>query len=351
MADQDGARPRHGCASEPARKRRRGLGDDETADQIQIKRLPFEGDLLSLQPHDRVSYKNNSPNRQNDLELKGRDRSAINWIAPDRQIKSNLGLQLAAKIALDDDSFEAFRKSIQRQARMEGGVSASIRVQINGADMDAHSSEKEVSADDMVKQESHHPGNFEFGSDPSSVAVDGDPSREKVVTTSTLPRKPRSAKGVDVLSQVPERSISCPHCTVYKRDDANTHELQDCGFASILGDVPGCPLCNTLDHCFDECKERKNYPHERFSEDWKFLVLLRGGIPPVRSKTAWPSVALTYRAQARHGFPLTKAFALKYKHAHRHGMKYNDPMTSALSTVRQNLDSLNASEVFTETTS
>ncbi|EGZ74162.1 hypothetical protein NEUTE2DRAFT_34314, partial [Neurospora tetrasperma FGSC 2509] len=93
-----------------------------------IERLPFEGGLLSQQAHSQVCFKNNGPNHKDRLELMGRGNSAVNWIAPDSQIKKP-GHQLMAKIALDDDSFEAFKKSIQREARGAGGVLANIWVQ------------------------------------------------------------------------------------------------------------------------------------------------------------------------------------------------------------------------------
>ncbi|KAK1775758.1 hypothetical protein QBC45DRAFT_334554, partial [Copromyces sp. CBS 386.78] len=99
-------------------------------EQTQIERLPFEGGLLSQQAHSQVSFKNNGPNHKDRLELMGRrDKSAVNWIAPERHIKKKSGLQLVSKIALDDESFEAFKKTIQREARAAGGVSASIWVQ------------------------------------------------------------------------------------------------------------------------------------------------------------------------------------------------------------------------------
>ncbi|KAK3338582.1 hypothetical protein B0H65DRAFT_502767, partial [Neurospora tetraspora] len=138
MVEQGGGRAPHDHHSAPALKRKRGPSDyaaahhthDETQEQTQIERLPFEGGLLSQQAHNQVCFKNNGPNHKDHLELIGRGNSAVNWIAPERQIKKP-GLQLVAKIALDDDSFEAFRKTIQREARGAGGVLANIWVQIH----------------------------------------------------------------------------------------------------------------------------------------------------------------------------------------------------------------------------
>ncbi|KAK3338583.1 hypothetical protein B0H65DRAFT_479475 [Neurospora tetraspora] len=137
----------------------------------------------------------------------------------------------------------------------------------------------------------------------------------------------------------------CAHCQIYGREDANSHEIRDCGYGSKLGDVPGCPLCNRMTHYYDGCRKRKRSPADRRHEDWKFLVEYRSGLPPVRTKMAWPD--LVTNMQPTHGFPITKDMALQVRDNHRHGTQYHDPLTRTLGDVRKNLERLRASEVFT----
>ncbi|KAK3946582.1 hypothetical protein QBC32DRAFT_272074, partial [Pseudoneurospora amorphoporcata] len=185
-------------------------------------------------------------------------------------------------------------------------------------------------------------------------ATAADPFVDQWVIMGILPLRRRRPRALDfpvpasqALAEPQPRSVSCPHCTLYGRDVANTHELRDCGFASTKGDIPGCPVCNTLDHFYDVCKKRQASSDEMFHEDWRFLVQARSGLPPVRTKTSWPDLAVERPMQPTSGFPITKERAIDVRDDHRHGKTYFDARTRMLRDVRKNLESLRASEVFT----
>lgn len=270
-------------------------------EQTQIERLPFEGGLLSQQAHSQVRFENKGPNHRDHLELKGRgDKSAVNWIAPERHIKKR-GVQLVAKIALDDDSFEAFKRMIQREARAAGGVSVNVWIQIPepeslSSDEETSSSDEESSADETVNEESFVPGVREpmplpgqddsqpFPFDPTAsfalcpshaqvmehveavaAMVAHDPQAKMWVHTGIIPSRLGMPLPKNTLSPV-----TCTHCRFYSRPDAYTHQLRDYGYSSSKGNIAGCPVCSTLAHSFDGYKERKASGKERRQEDYDF---------------------------------------------------------------------------------
>ncbi|KAI1410066.1 hypothetical protein F5Y13DRAFT_168961 [Hypoxylon sp. FL1857] len=69
------------------------------------------------------------------------------------------------------------------------------------------------------------------------------------------------------------------HCANCHKDG---HVLGDCvwPYSKYYGDIYGCPICNTKDHCFDDCSNQRDL------DDWgRFLILVlrRGGKCMIRS--------------------------------------------------------------------
>jgi hypothetical protein len=141
---------------------------------------------------------------------------------------------------------------------------------------------------------------------------------------------------------------------------AMSHELKDCAWPYGEGDIPGCPLCNTLEHDFDSCPTRQSMSEaERRQQDFDVLIRHRGGLPPIRSTIAWPELAISFDdVLLLAGYPARKAFArcqepLVFFQYHANGKKHprllNDPATATIDVVRQNLSTLLQTEVYKET--
>lgn len=142
---------------------------------------------------------------------------------------------------------------------------------------------------------------------------------------------------------------------------ASTHRLHSCVWPTGLGDIPGCPLCNTLEHSWDACPiaHHPNWSNEqRQASAYNFLVRYRGSMPPIRTTTSWPALAdqRTTGQPLRDGYPVTKAFVLeKFKsnrqwlaryHEHARLPFLEDPATASIADIRQNLGALNITEVY-----
>ncbi|KAK4112848.1 hypothetical protein N656DRAFT_79183 [Canariomyces notabilis] len=78
---------------------------------------------------------------------------------------------------------------------------------------------------------------------------------------------------------------SCAWCRAQGRADVvSSHKMANCDWPSPLGDLPGCPKCNTMGHLFDNCPQRQGMSGgEALSDAWTFLIHNRGSLPPVRT--------------------------------------------------------------------
>lgn len=141
-------------------------------------------------------------------------------------------------------------------------------------------------------------------------------------------------------------------------DYAKTYQIVDCVWPSNIGDVCGCPRCNTTDHVFDHCPRMARLTESaKEHETWKFLVRFRGGLPPIRSAQSWPDLAAANTNQSEDGFPATKAHILQqfaddmaafqdYDHVAKPLPFPSDPATASIAVIRANLVALSASEVY-----
>ncbi|KAK4234475.1 hypothetical protein C8A03DRAFT_18624, partial [Achaetomium macrosporum] len=135
------------------------------------------------------------------------------------------------------------------------------------------------------------------------------------------------------------------------------HQLKDCVWPTQMGDIRGCPLCNTMEHHFDNCPTRQSISEaDRRQQDFNLLVRDRGGLPPFRTTVAWPQLAISFdNAVLPAGYPATKDFARRQLQAGEdmfalyHLQKplrlLNDPAITTIATVRQNLSALLETEV------
>ncbi|KAL0471302.1 hypothetical protein QR685DRAFT_438015 [Neurospora intermedia] len=128
---QDTVQPRAQPRTAPGYSRKRAYEPDysvadiyRSAEQIEqrmgVRRLPFVGEFLQQEPHDRVHVQYNPPQYKDQLELLGGNQSSINWFAPEQRHKVNYGHQFVAKVATDDESLTALVKTIQQEARKQG---------------------------------------------------------------------------------------------------------------------------------------------------------------------------------------------------------------------------------------
>lgn len=156
----------------------------------------------------------------------------------------------------------------------------------------------------------------------------------------------------------------CAWCQERDPEDpvyAASHTLRDCVWPTRMGDIPGCPVCNTVQHQFEGCPARQNLSADAARQQaFDLLVRSRGGLPPYRTTLPWPQLAVGFdTVQLPAGYPATKDFASaqvlldvrpfqRFHHANtnRHGRLLDDPGTVSIDVVRQNLAALSASEVF-----
>ena len=109
------------------------------------------------------------------------------------------------------------------------------------------------------------------------------------------------------------------------------------------GDIPGCPLCNTLEHSYDSCKKRATSSTKRALEDWCVLVKHRAGLPPIRSTVAWPEIVVR-ELSAQFLFitcgdwPITKEGAKLIRDRHWHGETYKDHRVATQDDIIDNLE-------------
>ncbi|KAK3399541.1 hypothetical protein B0T20DRAFT_351321, partial [Sordaria brevicollis] len=95
-----------------------------------VERLPLQGRYLQLVNPTHVHFKDNGRFNQDELELMGYHHSMINWYAPDQNIKKpGTHIQLAAKVAVDDESLGALCNTIQQEAKRHNSQIANIWVQ------------------------------------------------------------------------------------------------------------------------------------------------------------------------------------------------------------------------------
>lgn len=95
-----------------------------------VERLPlFAGTHLQLVDPTQVSYKDHGPFYKDQLELMGHNRSMVNWYAPDQNIKNGSDIQVAAKVALDDQSLAALCKTMQQEAARHSTQVANVWIQ------------------------------------------------------------------------------------------------------------------------------------------------------------------------------------------------------------------------------
>jgi hypothetical protein len=138
---------------------------------------------------------------------------------------------------------------------------------------------------------------------------------------------------------------------------AKSHQLVGCVWPTFDGDIPGCPRCNTMGHCWDDCPARSPMSDAaRFADAIDFLVRKRARLPPIRTTVAWPELATHLCQDSPDGYPATKAFvraqfkdnraAFKFFHANKHWLKLpKDPATATIAEIQEDLAALNVSEV------
>ena len=96
---------------------------------------------------------------------------------------------------------------------------------------------------------------------------------------------------------------------------SRNHELADClGPPSTLGDIDGCPLCNTEDHDLDSCPD---LPRTSRAKLFEVLITRRANKPPIRTRISIISltVELSKTEELANTMPLLKGTV---KHSYRH---------------------------------
>jgi hypothetical protein len=196
-----------------------------------------------------------------------------------------------------------------------------------------------------------------------------DPTARQWAITATMPQhvgaqRPTGDAALDLARDAVVLSGNeCAWCLHRDEDNhqyAASHRLKDCVWPTPLGEIPGCPVCNTMGHFFDHCPTRGPMSeNERREQAFAVLVRPRGGLPPIRTSLPWPQIAADFGTfQLRAGYPATKAFVRaqmqldtrpfrRFHNATNRPVRLlQDPATASMTTVAQNFSALVASEVF-----
>ncbi|KAH7627881.1 hypothetical protein B0T09DRAFT_402627 [Sordaria sp. MPI-SDFR-AT-0083] len=136
----------------------------------------------------------------------------------------------------------------------------------------------------------------------------------------------------------------------------------------VSGTIKACVLCNDASHGLDDCPIlAKRSASERKYALSRYLILYRGGLPPIESSVCWVDLlsSTEYKEMlAKHSaekgyslYPWTREFAIR-QHKNRFGERCsysqednsrrtwwpNDPKTNSEAAVQSNLESLKKTE-------
>ncbi|KLU85852.1 hypothetical protein MAPG_04872 [Magnaporthiopsis poae ATCC 64411] len=124
------------------------------------------------------------------------------------------------------------------------------------------------------------------------------------------------------------------------------HTPAECVKGTEIGDIMGCPLCNTVAHGVDSCRRFRELDN---TSKMELLIRRRGHKQCIRSLTPWTDLLSVY--EARYGkeqaawLPLTRPLAVKFQNMRQHlheAYQYGegdaglmeDPITKNLDAVR-----------------